>query len=91
MDDLAAEPKGLPELATIEVQVSDQNREIKKWQAIARMVDRNPDVVPFSHSITEPERRWVFFARASGILHQSLIREINEVGDKTDVSSVAIF
>jgi hypothetical protein len=91
MDDLTAEPEGLPELATIQIQVSDQNREIKKWHAIARMVDRNPDVLPFSLSITEPERRWVFFARASGILHQSIIREINEVGDITDASSVAIF
>ncbi len=91
MDDLTEEPEELPELATIQFQVSDQNREIKKWQAIARMVDTNPDVLPFSLSTTEPERRWAFFARASGILHQSLTREINEVGDISDTSSVAIF
>jgi hypothetical protein len=91
MDDLTAEPGELPELDTIQLQVSDQNREIKKWQAIAKMVDINPDVLPFSLSTTEPERRWAFFAQASGILYQSLTREINEVGDITDVSSVAIF
>jgi hypothetical protein len=55
------------------------------------MVDTNPDVLPFSLSITEPERRWAFFAQASGILYQSLSREINGVGDKSDASSVAIF
>jgi hypothetical protein len=91
MDDLKEEPEELLELVTIQFQVSDQNREIKKWQAIARMVDTNPDVLPFSLSTTEPERRWAFFSRASGILHQSLTREINEVGDITDTSSVAIF
>jgi hypothetical protein len=89
MDDLKEDPEELLELATIQFPVSDQNRVIKKWQAIARMVDTTPDVLPFSLSTTEPERRWVFFARASGILHQT--REINEVGDITDTSSVDIF
>lgn len=91
MDDLTAVPDELPELAKLQFQVSDQAREIKKWQAIARMMDNNTDVLPFSLSTTDPEWRWVFFARASGILHQSLSREINEVGDIKEASSVAVF
>jgi hypothetical protein len=87
---LTEEPEEVPGQGTILNQVSDQNREINKWRAIARMVDNNPDVLPFSLSITEPERRWAFFARASGILHQSLTREIDEVGDISE-ASVAIF
>jgi hypothetical protein len=90
MDDLTALSEELPEHGTIPPQVSDQKREIKKWRAIARMVDTNPDVLPFSLSTTEPERRWVFFSQASGILHQSLTREINGVGDPSE-AVVAIF
>jgi hypothetical protein len=91
MDDLTAVPDELHELAKLPFQVSYQDRQIKKWQAIARMMDNNPDVLPFYLSTTDPERRWVFFTRASGILHQSLSREINKVGDIKDASSVAIF
>jgi len=90
MDDLTAFSEELPEHGTIQSQVSDQNREIKKWCAIARMVDTNPDVLPFSLSTTDPERRWVFFGQASGILHQLLTREMNEVGDPSE-AVVAVF
>ena len=72
MPDLTEEPDELPGQGTIPDQVSDQNREIKKWRAIARMVNNNPDVLTFSLSTTEPERRWAFFALASGVLAQRL-------------------
>jgi hypothetical protein len=91
MGGMTLETDELTDLASIRLQESDQNREIKKWHAIAKMVDINPDVLQFSLSITEPERRWAFFAQASGILYQSLTREINEVGDRADASSAAIF
>ncbi len=90
MDDLTAETGGLSEHGTIQSQVSDQNREIKKWRAIARMVDTNPDVLPFSLSTTEPERRWAFVARASGIFHQTVTREIGEAAEMSE-AVVAIF
>jgi hypothetical protein len=87
---MTAETRGLSEHGTILTQVSDQNREIKKWQAIARMVDSTPDVLPFSHSITEPERRWAFYARASGIVQRSVTREIDDAAEMSD-AVVAIF
>ena len=90
MDDLTAEQGKLSEHGTITPQVSDQNSEIKKWRAIARMVDPNPDVLPFSLSTTEPERRWAFVARASGIFHQSVTREIGEAAEMSE-AAVAIF
>ncbi len=90
MDDLTLDQGKLSGQNTIQLQVSDKNREIKKWQAIARMVDSNPDVLPFSLSITEPERRWAFFARASGILNQSVTRDIDEAAEISE-AVVAIF
>jgi len=90
MDDLTLDQGKLSGQNTIQLQVSDKNREIKKWQAIARMVDSNPDVLPFSHSITEPERRWAFFARASGILNQSVTRDIDGAAEMSE-AVVAIF
>jgi len=81
MDDLIENPGELSGNRIFQPQVSYRNREIKKWKAIARMVDTNPDVLPFSHSITEPERRWAFFSQASGILHQSASRAVDEVSD----------
>jgi hypothetical protein len=64
-----------------------QQREIKKWRAIAIMVDTNPDVLPFSISSTEHERRWAFFSQASGILHTPALRESVE----SQEAVVAIF
>ena len=90
MDDLTAEQRELSEDGSVLPQVSDQNREIKKWRAIARMVDPNPDVLPFPVSTTDPERRWAFFSQASGLLYQSVTREINETADMPD-AVVAIF
>jgi hypothetical protein len=81
MDDLIENPGELSEDRTFQTQVSYRNREIKKWNAIARMVDTTPDVLPFSHSTTEPERRWAFFSQASGILHQSASRAVDEISD----------
>jgi hypothetical protein len=60
-------------------QVSDPNWEIKKWHAIARMVNSYPDVMSFSRIITDPERRWAFFIQASGILHRFENRAIAKV------------
>jgi hypothetical protein len=90
MDDMTAETRELSEQGTIQTKVSDHNREIKKWQSIAKMVDSIPDVLPFSHSITEPERRWVFYARASGIVQQSVSREIDDAAEMSE-AVVAIF
>ena len=39
MDDLTAEQRNQSGHGIFQPQVSDQNREIKKWHAIARMVD----------------------------------------------------
>jgi len=90
MNDLTVQPGEFPGNDTIQSQVSDQNREIKKWGAIARMVNSNPDVLPFSLAITEPERRWAFFSQASGILHQSLTRNTDEIAEMSE-TVVAIF
>jgi hypothetical protein len=90
MDDLIEKPGGLSEVRVFQPQVSYQNREIKKWQAIARMVDSNPDVLPFSLATTEPERRWAFFSQASGILHLSESRAIDD-GSDTSEAVVDIF
>ena len=90
MDDLIEKPGGLSDGRVFQPQVSYQNREIKKWQAIARMVDSNPDVLPFSLASTEPERRWAFFSQASGILHLSESRAIDEITD-TPEAVVDIF
>ena len=84
MDDLIAQLGELSEDREFQPQVSYQNREIKKWQAIARMVDSNPEVLPFSLATTEPERRWAFFSQASGILHLSESRAINEVSETSE-------
>jgi hypothetical protein len=90
MNDLIENPGELSEDRTFQSQVSYQKREIKKWKAIARMVATNSDVLPFSHSTTEPERRWAFFSQASGILHQSASRAVDE-GSDTSVATVDIF
>jgi len=90
MNDLTAEPSELSGRGTIPQEVSSQGREIRKWQAIARMVDPNPDVLPFSLSTTEPERRWAFFSQAYGILQQSESRAMDEVSD-TSEEAVDIF
>lgn len=79
MDDLIAEPGELSGHEIISSQVSDQDREIKKWHAISRMVEPDPDVLPFSLSTTGPERLWAFFTRASVILQQSEDRAMDEV------------
>ncbi|MCX6700375.1 MAG: hypothetical protein NTV68_10705 [Methanomicrobiales archaeon] len=85
MDDLTEEQGERSERRTIHTLISDQNREIKKWNAIARMVDPNPEVLPFALSTTEPERQWAFFARASEIVHPPITREIDEVTEISDV------
>jgi hypothetical protein len=85
MDDLTAEQRDQSGYGISQPQVSDQNREIKKWHAIARMVDSYPDVLSFSITITDPERRWAFFSQASGILHRSADRAITEVTDTSEV------
>lgn len=90
MDNLIAKQGELSEEGTFQPQVSYQNREIKKWQAIARMVDSNPDVLPFPLSTTEPERRWAFFSQASGILLQSGSRVVDETSDSPE-AAVDIF
>jgi len=90
MDDLTAEQGERSERGTIHPRVADQNREIKKWNAIARMVDPNPEVLPFALSTTETERQWAFFARASGIVNPPVVREIDEVDDISD-AVVTIF
>ena len=90
MDDLTAEQGERSERGTSQSRVSDQNREIKKWNAIARMVDPNPEVLPFALSTTEPERQWAFFARASGIVHPPITKEIDEFTEISD-AVVTIF
>jgi hypothetical protein len=91
MDDLIAAPEEQSDSVLFQPQVFYQNREIKKWQAIARMVDPNPDVLPFALTTTDPERRWAFFSQASGILHQSEARAVEEVTDNTSGAVVEIF
>jgi hypothetical protein len=85
MDDLTADQMEQSGHEISRFQLSDQNREIKKWHAIARMVNSYPDVLPFSLIITDPERQWAFFSQASGIIRQSKDKSIAEVTDTSEV------
>lgn len=90
MDDLTTDSGDLSGHGTFQPRISDQTRDIRKWQAMARMIDPNPDVLPFSLSTTEPERRWAFFTRAAGIVYPALTRTTEDGSDMSEVA-VTIF
>ncbi|GEM_PF-2857990 len=84
MDNLKAEQGEQYGPGTSRPFISDRTRDIKKWQAIASMVDPDPDVLSFSLTSTESERRWAFFTRASGISRPGIPGDPGEVDDRSE-------
>ena len=66
-----------------------ERRDLKKWKAMAGMLDSFPDVLTFSSGTSEHEWRWVIFGQAQELFSNTLIRTTLET-EPSD-SMVAIF